>query len=124
MTRARFAMQALSGNDILRMHPMRRHRHQKRQREAIGWRLTAAKVAKPELPPAPARLQVTLTRIYPAGRRRFDGDNLQFGFKAMRDGIADWLEVNDGSDRLHFVYAQEPGQDHVHRVDVAFEVLP
>ncbi len=31
---------------------------------------------------------VVLTRVAP---RRLDGDNLQSGFKAVRDGVADWL---------------------------------
>jgi crossover junction endodeoxyribonuclease RusA len=50
---------------------------------------------------------VTLTRIAP---RKLDGDNLQSGCKAFRDGVADFLGIDDGSDRLTWRYAQERGK--------------
>lgn len=49
---------------------------------------------------------ITLTRIAP---RKLDSDNLAGGFKAARDGIADWLEIDDGDDRLTWVYGQRKG---------------
>lgn len=53
--------------------------------------------------------RITLTRIKGKGQRDFDGDNLQSGFKAIRDGIAKYLGVDDGSDRLEWIYQQEKG---------------
>ena len=49
---------------------------------------------------------ITLTR---RGPRRLDDDNLASGFKAARDGVADWLGIDDGSERLTWAYAQAPG---------------
>lgn len=40
---------------------------------------------------------------------QLDGDNLQSGFKATRDGVADWLGINDGSPRLQWSYYQRQG---------------
>jgi hypothetical protein len=57
-------------------------------------------------PPAPP-LTITMTRVAP---RRLDDDNLASGFKAVRDGIADWLEVDDGDRRLTWQYAQRKGK--------------
>ena len=50
------------------------------------------------------RKRVLLTRI---GARMLDDDNLAGAFKAVRDGIADGLEINDGSDAVQWRYAQE-----------------
>ena len=49
---------------------------------------------------------ITLTRISP---RPLDTDNLARSFKAIRDGIADALGIDDGSKRLVWNYAQEKG---------------
>ena len=49
---------------------------------------------------------ITLTRIAP---RPLDSDNLARSFKAIRDGIADALGIDDGSKRLTWNYAQEKG---------------
>lgn len=55
-------------------------------------------------------ITITLTRIAP---RVLDDDNLASGFKAARDGIADWLGIDDGSKRLAWRYGQsksKPGE--------------
>jgi hypothetical protein len=49
---------------------------------------------------------VTLTRIAP---RELDDDNLAGGFKSVRDGVADWLGVDDRDRRIAWVYRQERG---------------
>jgi hypothetical protein len=49
---------------------------------------------------------IYLTRIAP---RRLDGDNLQRALSAVRDGVAEWLRIDDGSERLMWDYAQEKG---------------
>jgi hypothetical protein len=49
---------------------------------------------------------ITLTRVAP---RKLDDDNLASGFKAVRDGVADWLGIDDGSPRIQWVYRQHKG---------------
>jgi len=49
---------------------------------------------------------VTLTRIAP---RELDDDNLAGGAKSLRDGVADWLGLNDRDKRIQWRYAQEKG---------------
>lgn len=58
-------------------------------------------------PQTPGQIAITLTRIAP---RPMDGDNMQSGCKAMRDGISDWLGIDDGSKRLTWIYAQRRGE--------------
>jgi len=54
--------------------------------------------AVPQLPAA-----VRLTRVAP---RPLDDDNLQRALKAVRDGVADWLGVDDRDPRVRWFYAQ------------------
>ena len=49
---------------------------------------------------------ITLTRL---GGRGLDDDNLANAGKAVRDGVADWLGIDDGDKRLTWTYTQEPG---------------
>lgn len=49
------------------------------------------------------KFEIELTRC---ASRKFDSDNLVSSFKAVRDGIADWLGINDGSDRIEWRYSQ------------------
>jgi hypothetical protein len=58
---------------------------------------------------------VVLTRVAP---RRLDGDNLQSGFKAVRDGVADWLGVDDGSSLVDWQYAQRSDGPKVYKVEI------
>ena len=50
--------------------------------------------------------RVTLVRPYQV--TPLDSDNLSASFKAVRDAIAEFLGLDDASDRLHWVYRQEP----------------
>src|SRR5574343_1888991 len=54
------------------------------------------------IPPS-TPLAVVLTRIAP---RRLDSDNLASAFKGVRDGVADWLGVDDGHKDIQWVYEQ------------------
>lgn len=55
---------------------------------------------------------ITLVRV---GARRIDDDNLAAAFKAVRDGLADALRIDDGSRLLRWSYDQRTGQpDTVH----------
>lgn len=57
------------------------------------------------LPPLP--VSVLLCRI---GPRPLDGDNLQSGFKSLRDGIAARYGIDDNDPRIEWLYAQERGK--------------
>jgi hypothetical protein len=58
---------------------------------------------------------VVLTRVAP---RRLDGDNLQSGFKAVRDGVADWLGVDDGNGLIDWQYVQRSGRPGEYAVEI------
>ena len=83
-----------------RGHWGKRARRAKRQREAARLLVRAARVVLPASGP----VAITLTRIAP---RALDTDNLASGLKAVRDGVADALRVDDGSSRIEWRYAQE-----------------
>lgn len=50
---------------------------------------------------------VTFTRY---GIGKLDSDNLQGAFKSIRDGVADWLKVDDASPDIEWKYQQEKGE--------------
>jgi len=58
---------------------------------------------------------VVLTRVAP---RKLDGDNLQSGFKAVRDGVADWLGVDDGNGLIDWQYVQRSGKAGEYAVEI------
>lgn len=68
-------------------------------------------------PPAWPRIKVTLTRIAP---RVMDSDNLAAGFKGIRDGVADFLKIDDGSDRVTWDYRQMRGapKEYAARIEI------
>ena len=71
------------------------------------------------LRPVPERAAtITLTRI---GPRMLDDDNLASGFKACRDGVADWLGIDDGDKRLTWRYAQRKGPARHYSAEVLIE---
>lgn len=63
-------------------------------------------------------VKILLTRI---GPRVLDDDNLASGFKAVRDGVADWLGIDDGSPRLAWSYTQTKGSAKEYAAIVAVE---
>jgi len=70
-----------------------------------------ASVAAPPAPPC----TLVLTRVAP---RALDGDNLQSAFKAVRDGVADWLGVDDGHQQLDWQYKQRKDGPKVYAVEI------
>ncbi len=52
-------------------------------------------------------LVVRLTRV---GPKELDSDNLQGALKAVRDGVASWLKVDDASPLVEWKYVQEKGK--------------
>lgn len=75
--------------------------------------LRQAHRARPVMP-----VTVTLTRIAP---RKLDGDNCQAGLKACRDGVADWLEVDDAHPDVTWKYAQRTGKPREYAAEVVVE---
>ena len=62
---------------------------------------------------------VTLTRIAP---RALDCDNNQISMKAVRDGVADRLGVDDRDPRVTWRYGQEkPDQPRTYAVRITIE---
>lgn len=61
---------------------------------------------------------ITLTRVAP---RRLDDDNLARSFKAIRDGVADAIGVDDGAERFTWCYAQENGRPKQYAVKIQIE---
>ena len=88
-----------------REHHMARYRRAKQHRGVAKLALAAACVGLAKKHP---RMVVTLTRI--GIRQGLDGDNLQASLKAVRDGVADALGIDDGSDRIEWRYAQRRGK--------------
>ena len=73
--------------------------------------------------PAPSTdgpVTITMTRIAP---RTLDDDNLASGFKATRDGIADWLGIDDGSKRLRWVCEQRKGRQYAAEIVVLWDAV-
>lgn len=50
--------------------------------------------------------RITLVRPYQV--TPLDSDNLSASFKAVRDAVAQYVGLDDASDRLHWVYMQSP----------------
>lgn len=81
--------------------------------------LAARKKFDPSLLPC----VVTLTRIAP--RKLDEGDNLPGGtFKSVRDGVADWLEVDDASPMVEWRYAQRRGRPKQYEAEIRIEARP
>lgn len=92
-----------------------------RARRAKTQRKVARAYARAALGPAgPPRgpMGVTLTRV---ASRKLDTDNLAAALKAVRDGVADALGIDDGDERIGWRYAQERGPrgHYAVRVEIA-----
>jgi len=68
--------------------------------------------------PHPLPCVVTLIRVAP---RMLDTDNLSSGFKALRDGIAARLGVQDNDPRVTWNYAQRKGKPKEYLTEVVIE---
>lgn len=88
-----------------REHWGQRARRTRREREA-AYMLTP-RVAVP-----------CVVRIVRIGKRRMDGDNLQDSAKAVRDGVAQKLGVDDGDPRVTWEYGQEIGKEYGVRIEI------
>lgn len=76
------------------------------------------------VPKHPLPCIVELTRVAPLAGGTLDGDNLQSAFKALRDGIAARLGIDDADSRVTWVYKQALGKKYAAQVKIsAVEVL-
>jgi len=96
-----------------REHWAKRAKRTKHQRE---WACFALRACRPCVSPGP--VVVTLTRIAP---RQLDDDNNAGGLKAVRDGVADWLGVDDRHPSITWRYAQERGAPKTYAVRIEVE---
>lgn len=97
-----------------REHWAKKHKRAQQHRGLIRWALGGRK--RPALP-----CVVTITRIAP---RSLDSDNLVGSAKATRDGIADWLGVNDKDPLVVWNVRQERGAPKQYGVRVTIEETP
>lgn len=79
---------------------------QGRARRARGETRMRVQLALPRRPRTIAAVRALLVRF---GPRRLDGDNLQGALKAVRDGIADGVGLDDGDRRWTWSYEQRSG---------------
>ena len=87
-----------------REHWRARAKRNKSERNVAFWYCyDAAGAAGPILNRQPP-LQITLTRIGPTNG--LDDDNLCGSLKSVRDGVADWLGINDRDPRVTWKYEQ------------------
>ncbi len=96
-------------------HWRTRQRRAKSQRALV--RLALSRLDRAALLALP-RLRVTLTRLMGPRGRGFDSDNLVGAFKHVRDEVAAWLGVDDGSDWWEWVVspAQMKGREYGVRI--------
>jgi hypothetical protein len=60
-----------------------------------------------DLPASPLGVQVHLRRV---GKKLLDDDNLRGALKHVRDGVADWLGIDDGKSEVQWTYSQAVGK--------------
>lgn len=58
---------------------------------------------------------VTITRL---SARELDSDNLESSQKAVRDGVADALGIDDRDPRVTWLYAQEKAKGYAVRITI------
>ena len=96
----------------------RQHWRQAAPRKALHRATARAMCQQHARPRHDGPITITLTRIAP---RTLDDDNLASGFKAVRDGVADWLGIDDGSKRLAWRYAQAKGAPNGYAAEIVVE---
>lgn len=93
-------------------------KHRRAQAEKLAGRLAVQATDAWRAKAIPLPAVVTLTRIAP---RALDDDNLAGGFKAVRDGVALALGVDDADPRVRWRYAQERGQPKHYAARITIE---
>ncbi len=93
-----------------RGHWAKRYNRVSEQRSVVRMALATQPTRTPVGP-----LRIRLTRIAPRG---LDSDNLHAALKACRDGVADYLGVDDGDLSLTWEVAQERGAPKTYAVRI------
>lgn len=88
----------------------------KRAGRAKAQRFTVTLALRARLAKLTAPLTVMLTRVAP---RALDDDNLRGALKAVRDGVADALGIDDRDPRVTYAYAQRRGTAGQYAVEIA-----
>ena len=97
-----------------------RQRRAREQREFVVMILrTRAGVSAPDVSDGP--LVVTITRIAP---RMLDSDNAVGSAKHARDGVADWLLIDDRDPRVEWRVKQAKGAPLTYAVRIEIERRP
>lgn len=86
----------------LRQHYMERYRRSRKQKECTMIALIRDMGARGKNWEGCYKIQPI--RIKGHGQRDFDSDNIWISFKAVRDAVAEYLGINDGSSRLEFLH--------------------
>ena len=94
----------------IREHWAKRAKRAKEHRSAAF--LLTAKMSPKRIPKC-----IALVRIAP---RKLDDDNLRGALKAVRDGVADRLQINDNDPRVKWSYHQVKGEPLQYAVDVGW----
>jgi hypothetical protein len=92
---------------------LRQHWARKSARVKLQRGTTRMLFSQHRIPPLP--ICVALVRISP---RALDDDNLRSALKAIRDGIADWLGIDDRDARVRWEYEQRRSARRQHGVEV------
>jgi hypothetical protein len=96
-----------------RVRAKRNKEHREASRLALESMIGDPKIWTSQLP-----IVITITRI---GCRRLDSDNLYSSAKSCRDGIADFLGVNDGDTRITWVMEQRKGSPKFYGVEISYQ---
>ena len=101
----------------LREHWAKRARRVRTQRQAARLLVRAAN-NRADISVLSGPITIILTRLAP---RSLDSDNLASSLKAVRDGVADALDIDDGSSRIQWRYAQRKGKPREYAVLVEIQ---
>ena len=97
-----------NSNDHYRVKAKRKKMQREMARKAmLAYGITGKDITGP--------LVVKFVRI---GKRTLDDDNLSSSFKAVRDGVADALGVDDGDERMRYHYGQRTGKEYAIEIGV------
>lgn len=89
------------------------------QAAAVRQALVASGMAEPLLTWIGRNAEPVRVRITRIGRQKLDGDNLQGAAKAVRDEIARFLLLDDGSDRWRWEYDQRQAKSYAVAIHIS-----
>jgi hypothetical protein len=101
------------------LHPIHRGKRTAEERFVTRAALWGVRPRLREVVARGSRLAITLTRIAP---RWLDDDNLAGACKAVRDGVADAIGLDDRDHRLRWAYLQATGARPVRGTPATYAV--